>query len=89
MIGEAILTAQFVAAAEGAGMMPAQINAVLILLHHKFFRRACLATGAAQHGHLGSLTTMAAISVRRIVAIEFGMCRSGRSGGAAGSVTVG
>src|ERR1700694_5631647 len=29
------------------------------------------------------------MSLRRIVAIEFGMCRSGRNGGSSGSVTVG
>jgi hypothetical protein len=39
-----------------------------------------LAIGVAQHGHLGSLLTRAAISRRRTVAIEFGMCRSGRRG---------
>jgi hypothetical protein len=60
----------------------------LILLRHKAFR-GCLAIGAAQHGHRGNLTTMAAISRRRIVAIEFGMCRSARSGGASGLVMVG
>jgi hypothetical protein len=32
---------------------------------------------------------MALMSLRRIVAIEFGMCRSGRNGGSSGSVTVG
>ena len=60
----------------------------LILLRHKA-SRGCLAIGAAQHGHRGNLTTMAAISRRRIVAIEFGMCRSARSGGASGLVMVG
>src|SRR6202163_4174081 len=32
---------------------------------------------------------IAAMSLRRMVAIEFGMCRSGRKGGSSGSVTVG
>src|SRR6202142_4626140 len=61
----------------------------LVLLRHKFLRCCCLTIGAAQHGHRASVLTRAAISSRRIVAIEFGMCRSGRSGGASGSVTVG
>ena len=37
----------------------------------------------------GNLRTRIAISRRRTVAIECGMCRSGRRGGASGSVTVG
>ena len=62
---------------------------VLVLLHQKFFRRRCLVIGAEQHGHRGSFLTSAAIKRRRIVAIEFGMWRSGRSGGTAGSITFG
>jgi hypothetical protein len=62
---------------------------LLILLHQKFFRRRCLVIGAEQHGHRGSVLTSAAIKRRRIVAIEFGMWRSGRSGGTAGSITFG
>src|SRR6266496_4080938 len=62
---------------------------VLVLLRHKFLWRDCLAIGAAQHGHRGSVLTRAAIIRRRMVAIEFGMWRSGRSGGSSGSVTVG
>ena len=61
----------------------------LVLLHHKVCGRMCLAVEAAQHGHRGNLRTRIAISRRRTVAIEFGMCRSGRRGGASGSVTVG
>ncbi len=61
----------------------------LVLLHQKVCRRMLLAIGAAQHGHRGSLLTRAAISRRRTVAIEFGMCRSGRRGRASESVTVG
>jgi hypothetical protein len=61
----------------------------LVLLHQEIFRRMFLAIGAVQHGHRGNLLTRAAISRRRMVAIEFGMCRSGRRGGASGSVTVG
>src|SRR5690242_3409450 len=51
---------------------------LLFLLHQEIFRRMFLAIGAAQHGHRGSLLTRAAISRRRTVAIEFGMCRSAR-----------
>src|SRR6266571_4799108 len=61
----------------------------LVLLRHKFLCGVDLAIGAAQHGHRGNVVTRAAISLRRIVAIEFGTCRSGRSGGASGSVTAG
>jgi hypothetical protein len=65
------------------------IHSNLVLLHQKFFRRGCLVIGAEQHGHRGSVLTSAAIKRRRIVAIEFGMWRSGRSGGTAGSITFG
>src|SRR3979411_1271519 len=47
------------------------------------------AIGAAQHGHRGRYLTSSAIRRRRMVAIEFGMCRSGRKGGASGSGTSG
>src|SRR5262249_54664556 len=57
----------------------------LILLHHKFhlwlrgrWRR--------QHGHRERAFAIAKASARRIVAIEFGTCRCGRSGSASGSV---
>jgi Transposase DDE domain group 1 len=46
----------------------------LVLLHHKVCGRMCLAVEAAQHGHRGNLRTRIAISRRRTVAIEFGMC---------------
>src|ERR1700758_5372925 len=45
--------------------------------------------GALQQGHLGRVLARATMRPRRMVAIEFGMCRSGRIGGAPGSVTVG
>src|SRR5271166_3032029 len=61
----------------------------LVLLHHKVFGRDRLTIGAAQHGHRGSVLMRAATRRRRMVAIEFGTWRSGRSGGAAGSITVG
>ena len=60
----------------------------LVLLRYKLLRARC---GAAppQHGQRGKRLTIAAMSLRRMVAIEFGMCRSGRKGGSSGSVTVG
>ena len=61
----------------------------LVLLHHKFLRRVFLAIGAAQHGHRDRVATSATIRCRRMVATEFGIWRSGRNGGASGSVTVG
>src|SRR5215213_5866820 len=43
----------------------------------------------AQHGHRSRLRARATVSLLRTVAIEFGTCRSGRIGGAAGSITCG
>ena len=51
--------------------------------------RTCPARGAPQHGQRGKRLMIAAMSLRRMVAIEFGMCRSGRKGGSSGSITVG
>jgi hypothetical protein len=60
----------------------------LVLLRHKLRRkRPCFF--AAQHGQRERLATSLTISRRRRVAIEFGTWRSGRSGGASGSVTLG
>src|ERR1019366_5450099 len=68
---------------------PVKSDRLLVLLCHIFLRRDGPAIGALQHGHRGRLLTSAPISRRRMVAIEFGMGRSGRSGGSSGSVTVG
>jgi len=43
-----------------------------------------LLVDAPQQGHRASLLARAWVSRRRIVAIEFGMWRSGRIGGASG-----
>src|SRR3954467_14101721 len=43
----------------------------------------------AQHGHCSRLRARATVSLLRTVAIEFGTCRSGRIGGASGSITSG
>src|SRR5258706_10567905 len=60
----------------------------LVLLRYKLLRARFRAV-PPQHGHRGNRLTIAAMSLRRMVAIEFGMCRSGRKGGSSGSVTVG
>src|SRR5258708_1698599 len=60
----------------------------LILLSYKLRRPRCT-VAAPQHGQRGKRVTIAAMSLLRMVAIEFGMCRSGRKGGSSGSVTVG
>jgi hypothetical protein len=62
---------------------------LLVLLHHKFRRDVFLPIEAAQQGHRDRDLTSATIKRRRMVAIEFGTWRSGRNGGASGSVTVG
>ena len=45
--------------------------------------------GALQQGHRSRLLASATVRCRRIVAIELGICRSGRIGGTAGSITSG
>src|SRR4051812_46302372 len=68
---------------------PATFARRLILLRHE--REWCggLRKWVAQHGHRSRLWARATVSLRRMVAIEFGTCRSGRIGGAAGSITGG
>src|SRR5713226_300609 len=61
----------------------------LVLLHHKRRLMFIGLRGALQHGHRKRLLARATVRRRRMVAIELGMCRSGRIGGASGSVTVG
>src|SRR5262249_37069631 len=60
----------------------------LVLLRHKL-RRERARVFNAQHGQRERLATSLTISRRRRVAIEFGTWRSGRSGGASGSITFG
>jgi hypothetical protein len=60
----------------------------VVLLHHKF----CLLCREAllpQQGHRGRFLMRALIKRMRMVAIEFGMWRSGRKGGSPGSIAVG
>ena len=66
-----------------------QIHQALVLLHHKFRSDVFLLIEAEQHGHRDKVLTRTTINRRRMVATEFGMWRSGRNGGASGSVTVG
>ncbi len=61
----------------------------LVLLRYKFRRERCPTAAPPQHGQRDKRPTIAAMSLLRMVAIEFGMCRSGRKGGSSGSVTVG
>src|SRR5215813_15173842 len=68
----------------------------LVLLRHKLqrtrpfiLRRDRRFDLAPQHGQRDRRSTSLAMSRRRMVAIEFGTCRSGRSGGSSGSVTFG
>jgi hypothetical protein len=61
----------------------------LVLLRHKVSYFARFLIEAAQQGHRRKCLTRTRTSRRRMVAIEFGMCRSGRSGGSSGSVTFG
>src|SRR5262249_10255277 len=61
----------------------------LVLLRHKRAAVEYPRAGALQHGHRGRRLTIATINLRRMVAIELGICRSGRKGGSSGSVIVG
>jgi hypothetical protein len=61
----------------------------LILLHHKFLRCVFPVIRAMQQGHRTKVLATATIRCRRMVEMEFGTWRSGRKGGASGSVTFG
>jgi hypothetical protein len=60
----------------------------LVVLRHKLQRERPFGF-APQHGQRERIATSLAMSLRRMVAMEFGTWRSGRSGGASGSVTLG
>jgi len=64
-----------------------QLNHALVLLRHKFHCDGLI--DRVQHGHRDKRLTMATVSLRRRVAMEFGMWRSVLSGGAAGSIIFG
>ena len=69
--------------------MAGQIPLPLVLLRHKFRVLEAGLIVSAQHGHRERRRTMATTSLRRMVAIEFGIWRSVRNGGAARSETRG
>ena len=71
------------------GAVVTNVANALILLRHKFRRVERTVIAAWQQGHRDRRLARATARRRRMVAIEFGTWRSGRSGGAAGSVTVG
>src|SRR3954452_10356507 len=60
-----------------------------VLLRHERGWCGGLRKWVARHGHRSRLWARATVSLRRMVAIEVGTCRSGRIGGAAGSITGG
>src|SRR5258706_728490 len=80
--------ASFLMAALSVAQIVFSHEPALVLLRYKLLRARCRAA-LPQHGQRGKCLTIAAMSLRRMVAIEFGMCRSGRKGGSSGSVTVG
>src|SRR4051812_17161272 len=53
----------------------------LVLLRHERVWCGGLRKWVAQHGHRSRLWARATVSLRRMVALEFGTCRSGRIGG--------
>src|SRR4051794_41450820 len=56
----------------------------LVLLRHRNGLAGAVLRGALQQGHRARVVARATIRCRRIVAIEFATCRSGRTGGASG-----
>src|SRR5215210_7620206 len=61
----------------------------LVLLRHRIGVVPAVLRGALQQGHRAKVVARATIRCRRIVAIEFVTCRSGRTGGASGSIILG
>jgi hypothetical protein len=61
----------------------------VVLLRHRIGVAWVVLRGALQHGHRARVVARATIRCRRIVAIEFATCRSGRTGGASGWTTLG
>src|SRR3954468_9394135 len=58
----------------------------LFLLRHRIETAELVLRGALQQGHRARVVARATIRCRRIVAIEFATCRSGRTGGTSGSI---
>ena len=61
----------------------------LVLLRHERGDELVGCRSAWQQGHRSRLLARATVSLRRMVAMELGTCRSGRVGGAVGSSTTG
>ena len=61
----------------------------LILLRHRKGRAPAVLRGALQQGHRARVVARATIRCRRTVAIEFAICRLGRTGGASGLMILG
>src|SRR5437762_9203568 len=66
------------------GSLCADHSPVVFLLCHN--SNLILVNRALQQGHRGKLLASAAANRMRMVAMEFGMCRSGREGGSRGLV---
>src|ERR1044071_9888358 len=60
-----------------------------LLLRHRIGVAWVVLRGALQHGHRARVVARATIRCRRVVAIEFATCRSGRTGGASGWTILG
>src|SRR3954465_8031481 len=61
-------------------------GSTLFLLRHRIGAVTAVLGGALQQGHRARVVARATIRCRRIVAIEFATCRSGRTGGTSGSI---
>ncbi len=65
------------------------LTIALLLLRHRIGVAPAVLRGVLQQGHRARVAARATIRYRRIVAIEFATCRSGRTGGASGWTTLG
>src|SRR6476660_10132808 len=70
-------------------MVAIGVTVGLVVLRHEFRRLLPPGLGVAQQGHRGNARAMPTMRRRRMLAMELGTCRSGRSGGASRSVTWG
>src|SRR4051812_19947493 len=66
-----------------------KVKIEVILLRHRIEVAPTVLRGALQQGHRARVVARATIRCRRIVAIEFATCRSGRTGGASGWTILG
>jgi len=68
---------------------PGSASWIVVLLRHERGDELVGCRSAWQQGHRSRLLARATVSLRRMVAMELGTCRSGRVGGAVGSSTTG